>query len=509
MKKIHIEIILVVLLFIGAFWLWSLPYQKNLVPYGDVDSSTHFLLADYMALSDYPTYWLPYYMEYLGEGSGKLWYSPQYHTTSAIINIFTNERVLPVLLFQTLACFSIIFTSYFLIRKLYGVLPAFLTSLLLVFSTRDIMWYLWGQYPQVLSFGIVPLVLYCFYSYMTEKKKIYIYLTAIFVAVQFFIHPQAIFISFVTCAFFALFFVLKNKKFPFKIKHIVFSLSIMFLLIIPFFSFPFGKEGYIQESTFKVDTTRFNTLFHWYGILEPIGVPNDYYSFSKMIGLWVLPLFLIGLIFIIMRGKNKDLLLISWLIAFYLGSHDTIFGLWRAERFTEVEMHVLAPIAVMGLLSISSFIKLKKEYRTYFKYGLVILFVIFAFSVNGKIAYNSLKNGYGGILRLTPYQYEASEWMRANLPENANVYEIGTVVPAKKKWLRAISLRHAIWDFTSIQPKKNITVGTHLLIDYSDLVLINDKGNVEALQKWENENVKNQKLLYEKNYIKVYEIAEE
>jgi len=395
-------------------------------------------------------------------------------------------------------------------RKLYGTMPAFLTSLLLVFSTRDIMWYLWGQYPQVLSFAIIPLVLYCFYSYITESKKLYLYLTAIFVGIQFFIHPQAIFISVVTCAFFTLFYIIKNRKFPFKIQHIVFSLAIVLLLVIPFFSFPFGQtSGYEGAAGFKIDSSRFNTLFHWYGILKPIGVPNDYYSFSKMIGLWILPLFLIGLIFIGSRRKNKDLLLISWLIAFYLASHDTIFGLWRAERFTETEIHILAPIAVVGLLSIISFIKLKKEYKTYIKYALVILFIIFAFSVNGKTAYNSLKNAYGGILRLTPYQYEVSEWMRANLPEDANVYEIGTVVPAKKKWFRAISLRHSLWDFSKILPNKNATVGTHLLIDYSDLVLIGDKANFEALQKWENENVKNQKIIYDKDYIRVYEIVEE
>ena len=115
------EVILITLLFLLSFYLWSLPYQKNLIPYGDVDSSTHFTLADYMTLNDYPTYWLPYYMGYLIEGGGKLWYPPQYHTYSAVLNIFTNERVLSILLFQTLVCFSIIFTSYFLIRKLYGV----------------------------------------------------------------------------------------------------------------------------------------------------------------------------------------------------------------------------------------------------------------------------------------------------------------------------------------------------------------------------------------------------
>ena len=221
-----IEAILITFLFLFSFYLWSLPYQKNMVPYGDVDSSTHFTLADYMAAKDYPTYWLPYYIGYLSEGAGKLWYPPQYHTTSAILSIFTKERVLPILLFQTLACFSIIFTSYFLVRKLYGLLPAFLTSVLLVFSIRDIMWYIWGQYPQVLSFGIVPLVLYCFYTYITESKKIYLYLTATFAAVQFFIHPQAIFISFVACSFFALFSIIKKRKFPFKIHHLIISLIV-------------------------------------------------------------------------------------------------------------------------------------------------------------------------------------------------------------------------------------------------------------------------------------------
>ncbi len=509
MKKKYVEIILVTILFMFSFYLWSLPYQKNMMPYGDVDSSTHFTIADYMALSNYPTYWLPYYIGYITEGAGKLWYPPQYHTTSAILSIFTGERILPVLLFQTLACFSIIFTSYFLIRKLYGMLPAFLASLLLVFSIRDIMWYLWGQYPQVLSFGIIPLVLYCFYRYLIENKKIYLYLVAMLTSVQFFIHPQAIFISFVTCAFFTFFFIIKNKKFPFKVTHIVIALIILILLIAPFYSFPFGtKTGYSQGiSGVKIDTKRFGTLLHWYGILEPIGVPKDYYSFSKMIGLWVLPLFLLGLGILIMRRENKDLLLISWLIAFYIAAHDTVFGLWRAERFTETEIHVLAPIAVIGLLSIYSFIKIKNEYKMYLKYGLAIIFIVFAFSFNGAAAYKLLNNAYSSIYRITPAQYDVAEWMRKNIPETADVYEFGTYMLTKKKWIRAISLTHETWDGDSILPKRNATISDYVMIDYSDIIAAGDKGNFDELQAWEKSNLADSKLVYDKYYIKVYKVG--
>ena len=162
-----IEILSVVILYLAALYIWTLPIQKNRLPFGDVDASSHFAVGDYMVTHDKSIYKVPYYIfsRYGGQNYGYLWYPPQYWTDTGIFQIIGEERVFPT--FVMIAVFSslIIISSYLLIRKLFGFWPAILSSFLLIFSTRDFMVYLWGQWPQAVSFAITPLVLYCFYHY--------------------------------------------------------------------------------------------------------------------------------------------------------------------------------------------------------------------------------------------------------------------------------------------------------------------------------------------------------
>jgi len=53
-NKLYLEIALAVILYLAAIYLWSLPFQKNSMPYGETDSGTHFTLGDYMAQTDKP-----------------------------------------------------------------------------------------------------------------------------------------------------------------------------------------------------------------------------------------------------------------------------------------------------------------------------------------------------------------------------------------------------------------------------------------------------------------------
>ena len=45
---------------------------------------------------------------------------------------------------------------------------------------------------------------------------------------------------------------------------------------------------------------------------------------------------------------------------------------------------------------------------------------------------------------------------------------------------------------------------THVIVDYSDYVLMGDQNNLAALQAWEEQNMENATLIYNTQLIRVY-----
>lgn len=525
MGRKHIELILLTFLFIVAFYFWTLPFQSNPIPYGDVDSSTHFALADYMGQHDAALYYLPYYIAaggYIDEGAGRLWYPPQFHLTAAMSQILASHRTFGILLFHAIANFAIVFTSYLLIRHLYGMSAAFLSSFLLIFSIRDIIWYVAGQYPQVLAFALVPVTLYCYYRYITDNaKKLYIYLAAIVLGIQFYMHPQSILASALIAGIFTLLYFSKTRKIPFKIQDFAIFIAIAAIMIIPVYSFPFSSQsGYTGavSSGAGIHPEYFHTLKYWYGLrdeqgnIKPVGINIEYYYFSAMhAGYWILVLSMIGIGFMLLRRNTADLLMLSWIIAFYILSHDFVFGLFRAERFVETEAHFLYPIAALGLLGIPSVVKLNDDLKRYVKYGLMALFLILAITMNAKAAYTWLNGAYPGINRLTPPQYEVSEWLYKNTPEQSDILIKGTVIYTKKKWIQAMSQRHIDWVRQDIAEMHD-----YVLLDYSDLYFLSQNPQYQqamqaqgvALQDWEQKSLANSTIVYNnQGIVKVYKLG--
>lgn len=526
------------LMALSAF-IWTLPFQQNQYPYGDVDSSTHFTLGDYMGQTDKPIYLLPYYINGTTKGittgygilnGGKLWYPPQFHITEAIVQLFSGARVLPIFLFFAFASSLAAITTYVLIRYLYGFLPAVISGFFLIFSFRDIMWYLSGQYPQVLSFAIAPLVIYSFYRYLEsfvqkKPKPIYLYLSSILIAAQFFIHPQGIIVSILPLIIFSIIFIIKEKILFINITHIVIAILIIMILTISFLQFPLGKSSVYTGGLLKAKDSRssygLDIFFKWYGALEPVGFHNpDYWSSNKIYTIVVVPFIALGVIYLVLRRKNQDLLLLSMFLSFYLLMHLSILSTGRAERLIETEAHIIYPLMVIGaIIAIPNFItlfKISKDIKIILKYTLaVLLIIVFIFTI-GNNSYSTLKNAFPGISRITQPQYEASEWMRANLPDNADVYifrnDFPTALPifqnnfptfyTKKKWIQALSLRHMDW---SSQDASN---STHLILDMSDIYAAYGQPGLDEAQKETGSYIKNSTLLYDKNYIRVYKLAQ-
>ena len=507
-----IELGIIFFLIVISLYFWTLPFQKNQLPFGDVDSSTHFTLADSMSQTNKPINYLPAQFNntyYLATNNGKLWYFPQYHTGAAIFQLISG-RFVGAYFFFALMSILIVLTSFILIKELFGVLPAAISSFWLVFSSRDILWYILGVYPQVASFGMVPLFLYCTYKYVTshlekEPKQIYAFAGAVIIALQFFVHPQAVFISGLTAAIFGLVMIARYRKIPFNIKHAGIGIGIILILVLPFIGFFTTTE---TEKT-ALTLSELPSLFKWYGTPES-GMPQQYYSFSAMYGPVLLPLAVIGVILMLLRRKNEDILMLSWLFAYYVALHMSLFGWHRNLRFMEVEAHILVPIAVVGLLRIPNLIPLNQSAKNISRILLYIALILIIILFVAKPAYPILKNAFEGTLRITPAQLSATEWIKDNTDVHDTIYLLGTSTYTKKKWMRVLSLRQTNFknenEFSLSQAVFN---HSYVIFDYSDWIAAYGglPEPVATLQTEEISNFNQSRLAYSKDNMRVYKIG--
>jgi len=161
---------------------------------------------------------------------------------------------------------------------------------------------------------------------------------------------------------------------------------------------------------------------------------------------------------------------------------------------------------VLGLIYLVSLILKIKGYRLFIKYGLIAVFVIFMWMSVGVFANKTLNGAYQGILRVNPYQYELAKWLRtSDIPEDAEIYHMGAISLAKTRWIWMIGHRFLASSDGEPIDKYNIT---HVVMDYSDFALIGDQSTVNKLQEWEKQNLANKSLIYNKDYIKVYEFED-
>lgn len=518
-KRVEIGCIFVLYMF--TLYLWTLPFQDNKLPYGEVDAGSHFTLGDYMGQNDKPIWLLPYYIDLrYGEDNSfihhTLWYPPPYHTNLAIMQIIGGDRIVPIYLLVAILSSFIVLISYFVIRRLYGFWPAFLSSLLLVFSMRDILNFLWGQWPERISYYIVPLVLYTFYKYCyscidKEKKVGYLYLTAGLLAVSLLLHPTGFMYAAATLSVFFIVFFIKERKWIFDLKELACA-ALILLLIVSVFPVQFGNVIVrMNEKNPGVNKyAPFSSLFHWSkDPADYVGaMPAAYFSYSEMHGIWTMPLLILGLIILLVRRKRQDIFLLSWLIAVYIMIHLDFIGKGDfSHRSLSASAHIFSPIIAIGLLSIPSFLSsINKKFSTIIKYAFILIFIVLVIMLNGKPAYSQLKDAYQGPMRLTQPQYEAALWMKDNLDIYADIEDFGTLNLAKKRWIQYVSQRHInhINNFD-----ENIT-SDYVLLDYSDPYILKDYSGfpqqIEDMKKLEA-NLTGASLVYDKNYIRVYKIG--
>lgn len=546
LNKNYLQTFMFLLVYLFAIYFWSLPYQVRKLPYGEYDAMSHFEVADFMAYNDKSFMELPPYIDIRYGPDNKfkphtLWYPPTFHASLATMEAIGGERVVPVYLMNTVLATSIIITLYFVINSLFGFLPAILSSILLIFSPRDFMPYLWGQWPERFGYAFLPLALYCFYQYFMsyskeESKPIYLYLTALLSGINLLIHPLTFFHSAAAIAMLYIFLSIKQRKkqrkLAFNWKHVLISFLI-FLVI--FMSFPYQTFNILPQlgiiktasGTIREDTKEFSVgrLFQW--SLNPKdyagSVPANYFSFKEMNGLWTLPFLLIGIAILLWRREERDLLLLAWLVSLYLVLHRDIIGKASfLHRSLSATAHIFIPLTAIGVLYIPSVIKLPANYAKYLKYALAAVFIYFALSINwpyasqyiNKNTYNPNpvdgKLGYDFLKILTQPQFDAAEWMMSNVPPRYNVSVLGiphqenliSATAYKIRWSVAVSQRVERFYYL-LDNKDEFTKVNYVMIDYTMVEPIGDRQLLNDMQAFEK-NLTGHQLVYDKNNIRVY-----
>ncbi len=503
-----------------ALFFWTLPMQQSQMPFGDVDAPAHFTISDYMAKTNMPMYLLPPYISYMygSLANGKLWYSPQFHLDAAIAQRTSGSRILGFYLFVTVMSMMFVFSSYLLIRKLYGFLPAFISSFALIFSVRDYQTFLWALWPEKAAFVMIPAILYSYYSYVEsvmdkKEKKTYLIMTVILAATQFFFHPQTFGVSLLAIILFTAVISFKEKKLPFNWKTAAVAALVFVLLLAPFLQFPLLYAKNTDVSKGNADKMSLSSLFRWYppASIANGSVPNDFFSYSYTFGIWTLPLLLLGVLSLALNRKRRDFLMLSWLVTIYLCYHLGIIGFTgRIHRFLAGEAHLFIPLMTIGLLGIVSFFKLSEQKKTFFRYGLAAAFMIAVITMSAPLAYENMKYAYSGASRITGSEYDATVWLTQNTPENSYLRIAGTLVPAKKKFMGFLAFDYPVYDYQLLgDTHPNASQANYLLVDYNDIIASQRSDIAQGLLSWEKNLSKDKySLVYNTDSLRVYKIED-
>jgi len=519
--------------------------QNNKMPFGEHDAAYIFSYGDdmnfkdksYRISGDTPTsvdFWYPSYPDL---GPKTVQYPPSYNMDYAFAQIFGGQRIIPPYLFVAVSCFVGSLVMYFLIRKLYGFEAAVITATALLFSHRTILHYLWGQRHNITAFVFIPIAIYALYKYLDlfykDKDKIsYLYIFVLLSLSIFLIHfGAAVFIIPFAVILPALFFI-KHKRVPITKKNLKHYLILIVLIAVV--TAPFYPVYFMTSSKIITGKTDFGSLFKW------LKIPDNHFSMNPIffyypatyMGYWTLALLFVGILLLLKRRGNQDLVLLSGLLTLYVVFHLSSFGLVKADsyriaRFLVVEEYFFYAIMAVAVVSIPSLFNIPKLVRKYLRQTLVILFLVVIVSVQGTAAYKSLKGAYPSVLRITPVQYEFANWVQKNIPEESALHLLGTLTYPKKGFIQILSRR--VMDRSDTNPLKRellfkgivkdrwknvpeqfirgkdwVIPIDYVILDYSDIIAIQDKDRFEKLKQMEQLISENATLIYNKNNIKVY-----
>tara|TARA_Y100000310_G_C20694831_1_gene824873 strand:+ start:2982 stop:4580 length:1599 start_codon:yes stop_codon:yes gene_type:complete len=522
------DILFLTILFLVAFFTWTLPLQESWLPFGEGDSAWHFANGDPQFNLDRSTTKMPYFIGlwyYNLSSLGPLYpeYPPPSHLNYALMQIAGGERILSPFLYMAITGFLGVLVTYFFIRKLYSPMIGFLAAFPLIYSMREIMLYLWGQRPSLLSFIFVPIILYALYKYLDgyytkNQRVVYLYIFLLLVAAQFLLHIQGSVISFLCSLVYVITMSIKYKKIPIgkdNLKHVLISGLLLLIIIAPFAPIYYGLE--LGEASGE-RTVPLSRLLMWNvqkGTYQG-SYPESYVELSGHYHWILLVLVALGVLLLLMRRKNKDLLILSWLGGIYLALHfDVFLGTTspRLIRMMVTEPPVFFALISIGVMSLVSLLPTKTQVKKIAKIMVFVVLLVFIFQTKSPEALQTLEGAYSSLGRMTQQQYEFAEWLRlSDIPQDAFIYNRGTITYPKVRWQLSVSNRHIAQWYGKMRNDTYLTGKQYFIADYSDLRYLTQNAQyaqkLKDLQNFEIKNFENQVPLYNKDDIRLYEVIQ-
>ena len=500
-------VLAVTVLLLSSFYLWTLPFQHNRLPFGEGDSAWHFAVGDNIASKDEATFDLPYYIALWYAGFNTLLgkFAPEYphpnHVNYALMQVFGGERFTPVFIYRAIASFLGILSVFFLLSRLFGLLPAFIASLGLSFSVRERLMYIFGQQPTIISLAIAPAAIYAWFRYLDSfyedaavgGRKIYLFISFALLASQYLLHFQGFIGSAIIMAFFAVAMAVKFRRLPISkgnARPLAIAVIAFIIVAAPFVLIYAGTGG----SEFK-PALNLGKLGGW-GISPPEvsgNFPPDSVKFSSEYP-GLLPFFLfagIALLLVrifLVKSNTRELLLLSWLVGVYIILHlDGLTGtsVARITRMLLLENYLFYSLIALSVVwlpsTLASLVKVNRQVSGAAKYFLAVILVFIVIFSSGAKAKEDFKLAYGGLERITPLQADFAQNVLGKLPDKAFVYDQVLSSPAgqqyrvfrypKLRWMLAISQRYVGRN----SPFNNSLVDdmneTYYLFDYSDMAV--------------------------------------
>jgi hypothetical protein len=504
-------------LFILSLYLWTIPFQKNNLPFGEGDSAWHFSIGDHTSSSDKADFRLPYYVGawYYGFNTILGPFAPEYppsnHINYALMQDFGGERFVPFLIYRAIASFLGIFAVFFMVSRLFGNLPGFIAGLGLSFSIREQLTSMFGQQPTLTSLIITPVATYAWYMYLTSvyspdntsgDKKPYLFITIALLASQFMLHLQGLVSSAIIIAFFTIAMAIKSRKLPISKanwKSLLLASIIFIAIAAPFAAIYLGVP---DATSAGFSAKNLGRLLQWgvnpdlvQGSFPPSSVLFSAEYSSKIVPFLVVGLLLLALRIFLVKNNSKELFLLSWLLGTYIMLHFDVIagtGIPRMVRNLVLENYIFFTLIAVSIVwlpqTIAAVVKLDKRIVSGAKYALAALLVFLIFVAGYTTTKDRMSSSYAGIERITPLQAEFASDYIGKLPENAFIYDV--VIPGdtgssyrvfrypKMRWMLAISQRYVGRE----RPEDSLTRianinEVYMLFDYSDILLFESNPN--------------------------------
>lgn len=507
-KKNIIEIAVLTVMFIFMLWLWMLPVSSGEAPYGETDAAIHYYVVDSVYQRDNIAI---YEREGYGFNSSIYdGYPPPFHYGISISELL-SDRYYGFYTHVFLLCSLIFFTLYFFMRKMYGIAPAMLSCVFMIFSLRNIFTFLWGQWATLEALAIMPIIFYTIYKSYSTKELKYTLMLGILLSCQFLAHAAIMFLTLAILFVYTILIAIKHRKIPFDIKHMILAIilcCVIFSIIAPL---QVGQmvtrvlhatgavqiDNYVSILLKENPDTGLSRIFGWYNLpfdTAKSGYPAFIFQYDKIYyGWWTLFFLVIGIILLLIRRSDIDLMLLSSLIGFYIMTHTDIFFMLldpKIIRLFYAESILFVPLICIGICGWNNFFNLPKKWITYIPMGLAALFIVYqCFSPT----YSIMSDSYNQ--RLNPYEMDAANWIIENTDYTDVIVYLGIPSIQLKYWFQAASNRPGVFDLPT-----NESVN-YLIKDYSWYKAMGMEKETEYLQ-----NLIFPNLVYTNGFIDIYEV---